>query len=49
VKTEDAGEIPDFLRRCAQCGGPSGESGAVVERDIGGVRHWLHERCDLDF
>ena len=39
---------PAFLRRCAQCGEPSGERGAVTQREIGDVRHWLHERCDLD-
>jgi hypothetical protein len=44
-------DIPACLRRCAQCGEPSNpdKGGAVTPRDIGGVWHWLHPRCDFEF
>ena len=42
------GSIPPALRRCAQCGGLSDERGAVTDRDLGGVKYWLHAGCDLE-
>jgi putative DNA primase/helicase len=46
----DNGSMPPCLRRCEQCGAPSDPSlGAVTPRDFGGIRHWLHERCDFEF
>ena len=46
----DDGDIPPCLRRCEQCGAPSDpDKGAVTLRDFGGIRHWLHERCDFEF
>jgi hypothetical protein len=50
VSDEDDGSIPLSLRRCEQCGEPSDpDKGAVTPRDYGGIRHWLHERCDFEF
>jgi putative DNA primase/helicase len=50
VEQPDNGDIPPFLRRCEQCGAPSDPiKGAVMPCDIGGIRHWLHERCDFEF
>jgi hypothetical protein len=47
---DDDDSIPDFLRRCEQCGEPSDATkGAVTQRDFGGIRHWLHARCDFEF
>jgi hypothetical protein len=46
----DDGGIPAFLRRCEQCGEPSDPiKGAVMQRDFGGIRHWLHTGCDFSF
>jgi hypothetical protein len=50
TKLPDDGSIPPALRRCEQCGEPSDlNKGAVTPRDFGGIRHWLHERCDFEF
>jgi hypothetical protein len=46
----DDSDIPACLRRCEQCGQPSNpDKGTVMPRDFGGIRHWLHERCDFEF
>jgi hypothetical protein len=45
LKIEPADEIPDFLRRCVQCGGPSDANGAVTTHKIGDSLLWLHEQC----
>jgi hypothetical protein len=46
----DSLDIPDSLRRCEQCGEPSNpDKGAVMQRDVGGIPHWLHARCDFEF
>jgi len=43
-------DIPPSLRRCEQCGAPSDPNkGAVTQRDFGGIRHWLHPRCEFQF
>jgi hypothetical protein len=50
VEQPDDGSIPPVLRRCEQCGAPRDpDKGAVTPRDFGGIRHWLHERCDFQF
>jgi hypothetical protein len=50
VEQPGDGSIPPVLRRCEQCGEPSDpDKGAVMPRDFGGIRHWLHERCDFEF
>ena len=46
----DDGSIPPRLRRCEQCGEPSdADKGAVMQRDVGRVQHWLHADCDFEF
>jgi len=46
----DDGDMPACLRRCEQCGAPgNADKGAVMPRDFGGIRHWLHERCEFEF
>jgi hypothetical protein len=46
----DDDDMPPFLRRCEQCGEPSdADRGAVMQRDFGGIWHWLHAGCDFEF
>jgi putative DNA primase/helicase len=49
-RSADDLSIPPSLRRCEQCGAPSDPNkGAVTQRDFGGIRHWLHPRCEFEF
>jgi putative DNA primase/helicase len=38
-------DIPDFCRRCVQCGAPSDSRGSVIEHEVGDGRVWLHREC----
>jgi hypothetical protein len=39
-------EMPDFLRRCSQCGQPGEADRPVVERPVNGAPRWVHASCD---
>jgi len=45
VKTEEADDIPAFLRRCVQCGAPGDATSDVALREARGTTDWLHAQC----